>query len=87
MSKEAALDLLINQAFQQQAEAEGKWKRVQVTSVQLTSYFTGFYEILQLREAYKLQKGAQYSVKEFNEKILSYGSAPVKYIAEMMLKK
>ena len=87
MSKEAALDLLINQAFQQKAEAEGKWKRVQLTSVQLTSYFTGFYEILQLRDAYKNQEGSNYSVKKFNENFLSYGSSPVKFISELMLKK
>lgn len=87
MSKEDAMDLLTNQAFQQQTEAEGKWKRVQVTNVQLTSYFTGFHEILQLREKYKTQQNNIYSLKAFNEKLLSYGSAPVKYIKELMLKK
>ena len=87
MSREDALELLINQAFQQKTEAEGKWRRVQLSNVQLTSYFTGFYEIIQLREAYKKLKGNAYNVKDFNEKFLSYGSAPVKYIREMMLKK
>ena len=85
MSKEAALDLLVRQAFQQQAEAEGKWKRVSVSHVQLTSYFNGFYEIMRLREAWKTKMGAAYTVKGFNEKFLSYGSVPVKYISEMML--
>lgn len=87
MSKDAAMDLLINQAFQQQAEADGKWKRVTLTSVQLDSYFTGFYEILQLRDAYKTKMGNAYSVKTFNDKFLSYGSSPVKYISQMMLGK
>ena len=87
MSKDDAMDLLINQAFQQQAEADGKWKRVTLTSVQLDSYFTGFYEILQLRDAYKTKMGNAYSVKTFNDKFLSYGSSPVKYISQMMLGK
>lgn len=87
MSKDAAMDLLINQAFQQQAEADGKWKRVTLTSVQLDSYFTGFYEILQLRNAYKTKMGNAYSVKTFNDKFLSYGSSPIKYISQMMLGK
>ena len=52
MSKENAMDLLVKQAFQQQTEAEGKGHRVQVSNVQLDSYFTGFYEILKLREAF-----------------------------------
>ncbi|MBO9728145.1 MAG: DUF885 domain-containing protein [Chitinophaga sp.] len=86
MSKEAAIHLLTKEAFQQAAEAEGKWKRVSVTSVQLTSYFTGYKEIIDLREAYKKQQGKDYSLKAFNEKFLSYGSAPVKDIRLLMLK-
>lgn len=86
MSKEDAIHLLTKEAFQQQAEAEGKWKRVSVTSVQLTSYFNGYKEIIDLREAYKQKMGASYNLKTFNEKFLSYGSAPVKYISQLMLK-
>ncbi|MBS0027465.1 DUF885 domain-containing protein [Chitinophaga sp. 22321] len=82
MSKEDAIHLLTKEAFQQTAEAEGKWKRVSVSSVQLTSYFTGYKEIIDLRELYKKQEGANYRLKAFNEKFLSYGSAPVKYIRE-----
>ena len=86
MSKEAALDLLIREAFQQQAEAEGKWKRVTLSQVQLSSYFTGYIEIYELREILKKEQGAKFKLKEFHEKFLSYGSAPVKYIKELMLK-
>lgn len=86
MSKEDAIRLLTKEAFQQAAEAAGKWKRVSVSSVQLTSYFTGYKEITDLREAYKKQQGKDYKLKTFNEKFLSYGSAPVKYIRQLMLK-
>jgi uncharacterized protein (DUF885 family) len=85
MSKEDAIKLLTHDAFQQQAEAEGKWKRVSVTSVQLTSYFSGFKEIISLREDYKKKLGDKYTLKDFNEKFLSYGSAPVKDIKGLML--
>jgi uncharacterized protein (DUF885 family) len=87
MSKEDAMDLLSRQAFQQKAEAEGKWKRVQLTNVQLCSYFTGFYEIIQLREAYKKSKASAFNVKHFNEDLLEYGSSPVIYIRQMLLQK
>jgi len=87
MSKQDALKLLMHEAFQQQAEADNKWKRVTVTSVQLDSYFTGYKEIIDLREAYKKKMGDKYNLKEFNEKFLSYGSAPVMYIKEAMLAK
>lgn len=85
MSKEAAMGLLINQAFQQQAEAEGKWRRVTLSQVQLTSYFTGFAEILALREEVKAKRGKAFDLKAFHEKFLSYGSAPVKYIRDLMI--
>lgn len=87
MTKEQAIKMLTTEAFQQQAEADGKWKRVSVTSVQLTSYYTGYKEIMDLREAYKIKMGDKYKLKEFNEKFLSYGSAPVKFIKEAMLAK
>jgi len=87
MQKQDALKLLTREAFQQQAEAEGKWKRVSVTSVQLDSYFTGYKEITDLREEYKKKMGDKYKLKEFNEKFLSYGSAPVKLIKDAMLAK
>jgi len=86
MSREEALDLLTRQAFQQQAEAEGKWKRVSVTSVQLTSYFAGYKAIYDLREKLKAKEGKSFDLRVFHEKFLSYGSAPVKFISDLMLK-
>ncbi|WPU95466.1 DUF885 domain-containing protein [Mucilaginibacter sabulilitoris] len=87
MTKDEAIKMLTTEAFQQQAEAEGKWKRVSVSSVQLTSYYTGYKEIIDLRDAYKTKMGDKFKLKEFNEKFLSYGSAPVKFIKEAMLAK
>lgn len=86
LSKEDAMHLLVDEAFQQKAEAEGKWKRVSVTQVQLCSYFTGFKEIYDFREELKKKEGNKFNLKQFHEKFLSYGSAPVKYIKELMNK-
>lgn len=87
MSKQAALDLLTKEAFQEQAEAEGKWKRVTLSQVQLCSYFTGYMEIYNLREELKEKQGDKFNLKQFHEKFLSFGSAPVKYIRNLMLAK
>jgi uncharacterized protein (DUF885 family) len=87
MSKEQVVKMLTHEAFQQQAEADNKWKRVSVSSVQLASYYSGYKEIIDLRESYKKKMAEKYKLKDFNEKFLSYGSAPVKYISELMLKK
>lgn len=85
MTKEEAVKFLVEEAFQQKQEAENKWRRVSVTQVQLTSYFTGYTEIYELREEMKKKQGDKFNLKEFHEKFLSYGSAPVKYIRQLML--
>lgn len=84
MSKEDALKLLVEEAFQQKTEAENKWRRASVTNVQLCCYFTGYTEIYNLREEMKKREGNNFNLKKWHEKFLSYGSAPVKYIKELM---
>ncbi|SHM94472.1 Uncharacterized conserved protein, DUF885 familyt [Duganella sacchari] len=84
MTEEQAIDLLTRQAFQTRSEALEKWHRVQVSSVQLTSYFSGYSEIMELREQRKQQLGAKFNLKEFHEQFLSYGSAPVRVIKGLM---
>ncbi len=87
MNEADALDLLMRQAFQTEREARGKWRRVQLTSVQLTSYFSGYSEIYALRERLKAKAGpAGFNLKAFHEQFLGYGSAPVRLIAAEMLK-
>ena len=85
LSKEDALNFLMNEAFQQKAEAEGKWHRVSVSQVQLCSYFSGYSEIYDLREELKKKQSSAFNLKAFHEKFLSYGSAPVKLIRELMI--
>ncbi|MGV9011620.1 MAG: DUF885 domain-containing protein [Flavobacteriales bacterium] len=79
-------DLLVDQAFQEEAQVREKYRRATLSQVQLCSYFTGSTEILALRDAYKKKMGNSYSLKDFHEAFLSYGTAPVKYIREAMLK-
>jgi uncharacterized protein (DUF885 family) len=85
-SKEDAMNLLVREAYQQQAEADGKWKRATLSQVQLCSYFTGFSEIVSLRDVLMKRKGKKFQLKKFHEEFLSYGSAPVRDIRKLMLK-
>ena len=84
MSEEQAMDLLMREAFQTEQEATEKWRRVQLTSVQLTSYFSGYSAILALRERLKSTQGDNFELKRFHEQFLSYGNAPVKVIRDLM---
>lgn len=84
-TKEQGMDLLLREGFQTTAQAEEKWKRATLTQVQLACYFTGLTEIYELREETKQKSGAKFNLKKFHEDFLSYGSAPVKEIRQLML--
>lgn len=86
MTSEQGIDMLMNEAFQERAEAEGKWRRATVSQVQLTSYFTGYSEIYALREELKQEMGESFDLREFHNNFLSYGNAPVPLIRNLMLK-
>jgi len=84
MSEQEAKRLLVREAFQSEEEANGKWRRVQLTSVQLTSYFAGYAAIYELRETLKRERPESFDLKRFHEQFLSYGNAPVRIIRELM---
>jgi uncharacterized protein (DUF885 family) len=84
MNREQALDLLVRQAFQTPQEAAEKWRRVQLSSVQLTSYFSGYSDIMELRERRKQQLGERFNLREFHDQFLGYGNAPVRVIGQLM---
>lgn len=82
MTREAALKLMMEQAFQEEGEAAGKWKRAQLTSAQLTTYFYGFHELMKIRT--RAEKEPAFNERAFNDKLLSFGSPPPKYLAHLM---
>lgn len=85
LTKEEAMKMMMKEAFQEKTEAEGKWRRLTLSSVQLSSYFSGFTQIYSLRNELKAKKGENFNLKEFHEEFLGYGNSPVKYIREYML--
>ena len=76
--------LLTHDAFQTDEQAREKWRRVTLTSVQLTSYFAGYSAIYDFRERLKREQGERFDLKRFHERFLSYGSAPVRVIESLM---
>jgi uncharacterized protein (DUF885 family) len=84
MSEQQAMDLMMKEAYQQEGEAVAKWKRARLTSSQLSTYFVGVSEHLDLREKAKAKAGASFNLKKYNDQVISYGSPPVKYVRELM---
>jgi uncharacterized protein (DUF885 family) len=82
MDEQAALALMKNEAFQEDGEAVGKWKRARLSSAQLTTYFYGFTELLKLRKAVESQPG--FSERAYHDRLLSWGSPPMKYVRQLV---
>ena len=84
MEEEEAVRLMREEAFQEVSEATQKWRRLTLSQVQLTSYFSGYAEIYDFRERLKAEQGDDFNLRDFHNEFLSYGSAPVRVIAELM---
>jgi hypothetical protein len=84
LSRSDALDMMVNQAFQEYTEAEEKWRRATLSQVQLTSYFSGFSEIYGFREEMRQAMGSDFKLRDFHNQFLSYGSIPIRYIKSIM---
>ena len=83
-SEQEAMDLMIKEGYQQEGEAVAKWKRARLTSTQLSTYFVGVTEHLDLRAAAEKKLGKDFDLKKYNDQVISYGSPPVKYVRELM---
>jgi uncharacterized protein (DUF885 family) len=84
MTEKEAMDLMTKETFQQEGEAVAKWKRARLTSAQLSTYFVGATEHLDLRAAEQKKLGKDFDLKKYNDQVISYGSPPVKYVRELM---
>jgi uncharacterized protein (DUF885 family) len=84
VSQQEAMDLMMKQGYQQEGEAVAKWKRARLTSTQLSTYFVGVSEHLDLRDRAKAKPGASFDQTKYNDKVLAFGSPPVNYISELM---
>src|ERR1700730_14547317 len=84
MSEREAMDLMEKEGFQQEGEAVAKWKRARLTSAQLSTYFVGVSEQLDLRDRAKAKAGGSFDLKKYHDSVLAFGSPPVKYVRELL---
>ena len=84
MTEKEAMDLMTKEGYQQEGEAVAKWKRARLTSAQLSTYFVGATEHLDLRAAEQEKLEGDFNLKKYNDQVISYGSPPVKYVRELM---
>jgi uncharacterized protein (DUF885 family) len=84
MTDQQALDLMINDTFQEKEEATAKLQRAQLTSCQLPTYFVGLRGWLDTREEYKKRKGSAFVLSEFHDAALKESAVPLPALGQLL---
>ena len=84
MTEKEAIAFMMNEGFQEEGEAAGKWKRAQLSSTQLSTYYVGSVEVNDLRRAYEAKNKGKIDLQKMHDEMLSFGSPAAKYVKEMM---
>ncbi len=83
MTRDEAMKMMTETGFQEEREAAGKWVRAQLTSAQLSTYFVGYQEHADMRAEAERRAGERFELKAYHDKVLSFGSPPVRFVREL----
>ena len=84
MSEDEAMRMMVEEGYQEDGEAAGKWIRAQLTSAQLSTYFVGISEHNDMREAWIAKHGPIEDWRAYHDMVLSHGSPPVKFVRRLV---
>lgn len=85
MSREEAMELMVEGGFQEEREAAMKWVRAQLSVAQLSTYMVGYLEHIDLQAEVEEIWGEDYTARKYHDTLLSYGSPPVQFVRALML--
>jgi uncharacterized protein (DUF885 family) len=85
MPLQEAVAMLHDVARIEMPNARGEVQRYSRTPTQPLSYAVGKREILGLREEERRRRGAAFRLREFHDRVLSFGSIPIALIREQLL--
>jgi uncharacterized protein (DUF885 family) len=77
LTEAEAMSLMTKRGFQEDGEAAGKWRRAQLTSAQLSTYYVGYTEVADLA-ADLLGRGLP--ERAAHDSMLAHGSPPVRLL-------
>ena len=81
MTEAEAMSLMTARGFQEEGEASGKWRRAQLTSAQLSTYYVGYIEVADLAADLR-RRGL--SERAAHDSMLAHGSPPVRLLREVL---
>jgi uncharacterized protein (DUF885 family) len=81
MTEAEAMTLMTARGFQEDGEASGKWRRAQLTSAQLSTYYVGYTEVADLAADLR-RRGL--SERAAHDSMLAHGSPPARLLREVL---
>ena len=81
MTEAEAMTLMTGRGFQEDGEASGKWRRAQLTSAQLSTYYVGYTEVADLAAELRRRGLAE---RAAHDSMLAHGSPPVRLLRELV---
>jgi len=84
MTQEQIDDLLVREAYQERAQADTKWHRLQLSHLQLVTYYVGLDAITRAQTAQRVALGSRFDVAKFNAALLAMGSVEPRFIAPLL---
>jgi uncharacterized protein (DUF885 family) len=82
ISPEAAVNYLATEAFLDRSFAQAEVNRYCATPTQPMSYLIGRREILRLRQELQTLIHGKFSLRQFHDELLAWGSIPIAYVRE-----
>jgi uncharacterized protein (DUF885 family) len=79
MTQTEAMALMTGRGYQEEGEAAGKWRRAQITSTQLSTYYVGYSEVSDLARELRAANAAQRD-QDLHDRMLAHGSPPVRLL-------
>jgi uncharacterized protein (DUF885 family) len=83
MTEGEAMALMTERGHQEEGEAAGKWRRAQLTSAQLSTYYVGYTEVSDLADALRAAD-AGLADREVHDRMLAHGSPPARLLRTLI---
>ncbi len=83
LDEAGAMALMTERGYQEEGEAAGKWRRVQLSSTQLCTYYVGYLEVRQVVADLRAEH-TDWSVRQIHDAVLGFGSPPVRHLRTLL---
>jgi uncharacterized protein (DUF885 family) len=84
LDEAGALELMTGRGYQEQGEAAGKWRRVQLTATQLCTYYVGYSEVRDLVADLRIHQPG-WTDRQVHDAVLGAGSPPARHLRTLLL--